>query len=563
MNKKRLFAAAATVAMLTGLVPAQSGFAEPAAEPTTPPPVNLALGKPYTLEYPYAPDPYFGTFEKSHADDTGKQLTDGEYGGTVFSNKAYVGQLWQGSRSVTIDLEAPSTIESIALNVLQDIPVGIFFPREVTFSISNNGQAWERLDAVPSSVSTTAKGPLTQKMQKNGIHKTARYVKLDIPVDSWLFMDEIEVVGTPGASGDPVVPSPQGPKGDRGYPSPQAAGMRNQVLIFTGEWQYQPSDWISFKKEDYKPYVSYVDAGMNRKDYMFDSFLFMPYAPLMDGANYGPTTGKPTNKSHFEKHLDRLFRSDYELGALNEAVKEAKAELPDRNYEAKVVIAIPYPRVDQSDFGDVDGDGISENMNVSQVGEEQALIAREKVVKWYVDEVYRRWNEAGYTDLKLAAFYWYNEFVAHQLSSLEPELIKRTADYVHAKGAKFQWIPYYFARGWNDWKDLGFDTALMQPNYMFHNTSEQRLDAIAQAAYDHGMGVEIEMSDAVLTNPALRDKYYAYLNKGKEHHYMNQSYNAFYQQVKTLLKAATSTDPAAREVYDQTYEYLKGTYKIR
>ncbi|WP_374016479.1 DUF4855 domain-containing protein [Paenibacillus thiaminolyticus] len=66
----------------------------------------------------------------------------------------------------------------------------------------------------------------------------------------------------------------------------------------------------------------------------------------------------------------------------------------------------------------------------------------------------------------------------------------------------------------------------MQPNYTFHNTNEDRLDAIAQAAYDHGMGGEIEMSDAVLTNEAVRGKYYAYLNKGVEHGYMN-SFKAF------------------------------------
>jgi hypothetical protein len=294
---------------------------------------------------------------------------------------------------------------------------------------------------------------------------------------------------------------------------------------------------------------------------MFDGFLFMPYAPLLDGANYGPTTGKPTNKGHFEKFLNRLFRDDYELGALNEAVKEAKAELPNRKYEAKVAITIPYPRLDQSDFGDVDGDGISENLNVKEVGEETALQNRLKVVKWYIDEVYKRWNAAGYSDLKLVSFYWYNEYIAHQLSALDDELVRQTGDYVRSKGAVFQWIPYYFARGWNDWKKNGFDSALMQPNYLFHaNAGVDRLDTIAQAAYDHGMGVEIELSDAVLTSEELRNRYYAYLDKGKEHHYMKQSYSAFYQQVKTLWRAAKSANPVEREVYDRTYEYIKGTY---
>jgi hypothetical protein len=553
---KRTTSFVIAAALAASLLPASVGIAKPKDDPK--PLVNLALGKSYTLKTPYQPDTLFSASENNYPDTNGSELTDGVYGGTTFSNPAFVGRQWQGSRIVTIDLGKDVTVEEIKLNVLQDLPVGIFFPEEVEFSISRNGKVWQNLGTVNSAISTTEKGPLTQVIAKSDIHTVARYVKLDISVESWLFMDEIEVWGTDDKSGRPLIPSPQGPKDDKGYPKPRdVGGIENEVLIYTGEWQYQPADWISFTKEDFKPYVSYVDQDMNRRDYMFDGFLFLPYAPLLDGANYGPTTGKPTNKTHFEKFLDRLFRDDYEFGALNEAVKEAKAELPNRRYEAKVTVAIPYPRIDQSDFGDVDGDGISENLNVAQVGEQQALENRKKVVKWFVDEVYRRWQQAGYSDLKLVSFYWYNEYVAHQLTALDHELIKWTGDYVRSKGAKLQWIPYYFARGWNDWKENGFDGALMQPNYMFHNTTVDRLDTIAQAAYDHGMGVEMELNDAVLTDATLRNKYYAYLDKGVEYKFMNQSYNAFYQQVKTLLKAATSTDPVAREVYDRTYAFIK------
>ncbi|PTQ57342.1 MAG: Glycerophosphoryl diester phosphodiesterase [Candidatus Carbobacillus altaicus] len=525
---------------------------------------NIALGKNYTIKTPYSADTYFGNIESYYPDDTGNKLTDGVYGGTDFLNNAFIGRLWQGSRTIILDLEQISTIHEISLNTLQDIAVGIYFPGSIAFSISHNGKAWENLAIVKTAVPTTEPGPLTQKFTVTDINKEARYVQLNVSVETWLFMDELEVWGTADTSGDHVRPSPNGPKGDRGYPikgSKQVGGINNMVLIYTGEWQYQPADWISFNKEDFKPYVSYVDENMVRQDYMFDGFLFLPYGPLLDGANYG-TVGKPTNKSHFEHFLDRLFRDDYELGALNEAVKEAKAVLPNRNYKAKVVIAIPYPRTDQSDFGDVDGDGISENLNVMQIGEEAALQNRMKVVKWYVDEVYRRWNEAAYDELELVGFYWYNEYVALQLSNREEELLQWTGDYVRSKGVKFQWIPYYFARGWNDWKRIGFDSALMQPNFMFHEGSTpERLNAIAEAARENGMGIEIEMNDSVLINQYFRDKYYAYLDKGKEFHYMVQSYSGFYQQVKTLLKAAKSSDPAAREVYDQTYKYLKGTYK--
>lgn len=524
--------------------------------------VNLALGKPYTLETPYPVDSHFKATEQAYSDENGSSLTDGVFGSTSFKDSAYVGRIWQASRTVTIDLGRKASVKEIRLSTLHDLGNGIFFPKGIEFSISVNGKAWRNLGEVENSQPTTTPGPLKQVYTMKDKGTQARYVKVEIPVVSWAFFDEIEVMGNWGSRGAKLIPTPPQPNPNKGYPSQgsaQAAGIKHEVLIYSGEWQYQPSDWISFTKEDFKPYVTYVDGEMKPKDYMFDGFLFIPYAPLLDGANYGPTTGKPTNKGHFVKFLDRLFRDDYELGALNEAVKEAKSTLPDRNYEAKVVITIPYPRLDQSDFGDVDGDGVSENLNVKEVGEQTALTNRLKVTKWYVDEVYKRWQEKGYSDLKLASFYWYNEYIAHQLSELDHELVKQTGEYVRSKGATFQWIPYYFARGWDDWKENGFDSALMQPNYLFHaNATVDRLDTIAQAAYENGLGVEIELSDAVLTNEALRGRYYEYLQKGEEFHYKQQSYSAFYQQVKTLWKAARSTNPVEREVYDRTYDYMKG-----
>lgn len=565
-KRSHVTAVVLALALAGGTIFSAAGTAaQPTAQAAQPPLENLALHKPYTFETPYPRDSHFGPMEDAHADEGGRQLTDGVFGGLAFSDKAYVGKLWQGYRTFKLDLGKPMTIQDIKVSVLQDVANGIYFPEEIAYSISENGKAWCYLGEVKSALPTTEKGPVKQTIAKTGVNTVARYVAIDIPVETWLFIDEIEVMGTRDRSGGKLKPN-KAPKPPQGYPragSRQAGGIRNEVLIYTGEWQYQPSDWISFTKEDFKPYVSYVNRDMKRKDFMFDGFLFLPYAPLMDGANYGPTAGKPTNKAHFEQFLDRLFRDGYELGALNEAVKEAKAELRNKRYEAKVVIAIPYPRTDQSDFGDVDGDGISENLNVKEVGEAEALKNRLKVTKWYVDEVYKRWRAKRYSDLELVAFYWYNEYIAHQLSALDHQLVKQTGDYVRSRGARFQWIPYYFARGWNDWKDYGFDTALMQPNYFFHaNAGRDRVSTIVQAAYANGMGVEIELSDEALTNESMRSRYYAYLDAGKEHRFMNRSLNAFYQQVKTLWKAARSDKPAEREIYDRTYQFIKGRYNI-
>ncbi len=531
--------------------------------------VNLALGKSYRVNTVYPPDEFYTKVHEVNYPDSGGELTDGQYGSLSFTDKAYVGYLHQAFRDITVGLESSVTVEEIAISVLQNVPVGIHFPREVEFYLSIDGEKWEFLGREKSGILPTEKGPIKQKISKKGIHKIARYVKIIVPVEGWLFADEVEVWGTNSQVGDKLIPNiknilPFGDKRLKGYPKPQSVGgIKNAVLIYTGDWEYDKpgENWISFTKEDFKPYVAYLNKDLKPVDIMFDTFLFLPYGKLLDGATFSPTGGKPSNKTHFEYFLNRLFREDRELGALNEAVKEIKEELNNekyKNYKAKVIIAIPYPRTDQSNFGDVDGSGVSLNLNVSQIGEEQALINRQKVVKWFIDEVYNRWEKAEYTELELVGFYWYAEFIGYYLSSLEAELIKWTSEYIHSKGGIFQWIPYYFARGWYKWKELGFDGVLMQPNYMWAETGKDRLDTILRAAYDYGMGIEMEMSDAVLTNEKMREKYYLYIDKAFEYKYARKAYTAFYQQVKTLLKAAMSSDPAAREVYDRTYNFLKG-----
>ncbi|UHA74945.1 DUF4855 domain-containing protein [Paenibacillus sp. 481] len=529
---------------------------------------NVAYGKSYTLETPYPLDKHFSLMEQKYADDGGRQLTDGVFGGLDYNDTAYVGRLRQAARIVTLDLGHGASIEQIKLSLLQDSGSGIYFPSYMDVSLSVNGQDWEQMERVTNQLPNTDKVKRKQVLTVSGKDTVAKYVKIVLPVEVFIFIDEIEVSGRNDMQGRVLVPSLVPEKPQLNYPAkgaPQVGGIHNEVLIFTGEWKYNPSDWISFTKEDFEPYVTYVTYGADHtervQDFMFDGFVFLPYDSLNDGTGYMPSARKPTSKQHFELFLNRLFREDKELGALNEAVKEAKRALPEKPYEAKVVLTIPHPRPDQNDFGDVDGDGISENLNPEQVGEAEALRNRYKVMKWYIDETLARWEQRGYSDLKLVSFYWHNESIPSFLAGNDQELLKLTGEYIRSKGLTLQWIPFYFASGWDNWKEYGFDAAFMQPNYMFGADAQtDRLDTIAQAARSAGMGVEIELEDKILENEALRQRYYAYLSKGAEHGYMH-SVGVYYQQVKTLMKAARSVDPIQREVYDRTYQYMKGIYK--
>jgi hypothetical protein len=532
--------------------------------------VDFAQGKPYKVVSAYPIDDYFRTLEQKYADHSGHSLTDGEYGGTRYPH--FVGMYSQGSRTITLDLQRIQPIEEIAVDVLQNQSAGIYFPRQIHFYLSNDKIHWQDLNVASSKLAPTIFGEYTQRIGKSGLHVQGRYVKMAIQMlgDS-LFLDEVEVWGKssdkinlspnqsmvisekPDSEGDLSQSTPSAAK--KGYPAPKL--FNSQVLIYTGSVLGQP-DWITFTKDDFKPYVSYLDKKGVRKDFLFDSFLFVPFAQLDDGVSFDPSIGKPSRRVHWEGYMERLFREGHELGALEEAVKEAKKELKNKTYKAKVFIGIPFPRTDQNDFGDVDGDGVSENLAVSQVGEERALENRAKVVEWFTDQVRKEWAQKKYPDLELTGFYWFSEYLAENKSIYDDELIRRTSRYLHASKEKFEWIPYYFSYGWDRWDRLGFDVAILQPNYMFHlETKEDRIDISAQAASDHGLGIEVELREEVLQDRHLRERFYTYLRKGKEYGY-DKSYRVFYQENKVLKKAYEDADPAIHELYDQTYHYIKG-----
>ncbi|RED75034.1 DUF4855 domain-containing protein [Cohnella phaseoli] len=172
---------------------------------------NLVLGHSYTLSRP----------PNANYPDSGNELTNGLFGGTDYGN----GQ-WQGhagsdypaerSRTITFDLGSNKSIGLIRAHFLQDTGPGIYFPQNAAFSVSTNGQTWSTLATVsPSSAPNTA---TAQFVRWNGITDGvpgkagadkvyARYVKVEFPVNVWVFLDEIEVLGVDGkAAGAAVLP---------------------------------------------------------------------------------------------------------------------------------------------------------------------------------------------------------------------------------------------------------------------------------------------------------------------------------------------------------------------
>lgn len=98
---------------------------------------NLAYGKPVT----YLIDPRPKYLELNR-----KALTDGLYGGTTYVEN-WVG--WEGTDGAfIIDLGAPTAIHSISTDFLRQLGAWILMPRQVRYSVSLDGSAYDEIATV-------------------------------------------------------------------------------------------------------------------------------------------------------------------------------------------------------------------------------------------------------------------------------------------------------------------------------------------------------------------------------------------------------------------------------
>jgi hypothetical protein len=541
--------------ILTALAVAPFSFADSSGTTTD---TNLAQGHSYEVTSTIVDSTFHGIETNSFPDD-GTKLTDGVIGPNSWTSRGvWVGYLRQDNRQIVVDLGQEQTVHKLDAWFLQDRASGIYYPQEVSFEISDNGVAWSKVGAVQSQTPISDPAKTVQDYSIDHLNYTARYVRYTFHIDIFAFLSELQVWGLPGQQPDAQHANPTPPNNPQqlNYPlagSKAAGGKKAEVLIPNG---YYPNSNIGvWKVDDFIPYVAYVDQNQQIQDYLFDSFQMDPYGSAPSGRQYGSNA----KKSDWQYYADQLFQTDLQLGALDQAVAKVREALPNRDYQARIVICIPFPGIN-SDWGD------NLDFNPANVGAVQSLVNRTKAVQWYVDYVKSKWEAAGYKNLALSGFYWNNESVVYQNSTNEEKIIKEASEIVHQAGPfTFDWIPYVQAAGFAKWQELGFDTAQMQPNYAFDaKLPPDRLENNAFLARKYGLGVEMEMHWYVTRTDSLGEKYrkvyYDYLDAAYKYHYQN-SFMTWYQNTDTLKVAARSANPDIREMYDQAYQFIKGTYK--
>ncbi len=335
-------------------------------------------------------------------------------------------------------------------------------------------------------------------------------------------------------------------------PTPEVMeGYENLVLTYT----HNPKrdDYGRHFPDDLKPYVAYLDKNGKAQDFFFDSYLFLPcmsYGPSSARLHYDSTN--PTKAIDWTNYVEDTFYQGANVDALEVAFGEAKKELNDSSRKAGVVLTILYPGVEAGNkFGSLGGKDLDFN-NIED---------RKYAIKWIIDEQLRLFNERGYEHLDLIGFYWLEEYVnSGAKGSVDKELFLYTSEYLHSKGLKFVWIPWFKATGYSYWKSLGIDAVTMQPNmYWQEKLDDKRVENCLNECVKFGMGLELEIDGKALNSGEYYNRYLDYLEGGIKFG-ADKSIKMYYQDGKTAVfySACYSNDERARSIYDLTYKYSKG-----
>lgn len=279
-----------------------------------------------------------------------------------------------------------------------------------------------------------------------------------------------------------------------GMPALTDYPVRDMALIYQGGTHRIP--WTADQLE---PYVTHRFAD-GTEDWLFDGFLFLEFK-TGKGRTFSPGYD-PLNarRTEWEWYLDRLFEPGKSLHALDSIIGVKKRQLGDPGFRHKVILTVFVAMPGQTDWGRLNGRNLSFNHMKDRVAAN----------RWFIDQLTGRFAAQGFKNIDLTGLYWIDE---DMISTADAP--KTIADYVHSKGLKFVWIPYFTARGHERWRQLGFDMVYHQPNHFFNRSiPDTRLDRAVQIADSTGMAMEFECDERALSQSRERmgSRMHAYID---------------------------------------------------
>lgn len=482
-------------------------------------------------------------------------LTDGIYSpDSNYKNKEWFHINRGEGRLITFKLPCLQAVDGFLLNTCRNDEVAVRTPTYVKIRVSADG---ENFQTVYDNGDTRSHVDRRNFQIKGDFEKTlALYVQLAIDVVHHVYIDEFEVFGctdtegakTPVSDGKPVFNEQPLPVEINRYPDEDILGAKNIALTYN----FRPiaEDKGLQTVENYLPLTAYMDVDGNIKDTFMDGFLFLPDVSM----DYTP---RGQFSDGWKEYMDSVFVKGKNLDALNCAAKKTGCALGNPDYKVKVYFTLLYTYTRHSEFGVVNGEKLIFDNPES----------RKKALKWLIDYMLEEYEKGGYTNTEVGGFYWFEEAL-NPTDRYEEEIIRDTCQYIHSKGYKCFWIPYFRALGYETWQSYGFDCACMQPNYMFdYDIPQSRLYETAAQAKRMGMCVELEVwkvqesGDGSIDAEGMENikRYIQYLEAGKETGYMDAPKMYYHGSAigSIIPKGHCSKNPAYREMYDKTYLFAK------
>lgn len=486
-----------------------------------------------------------------NTDPSSPVMTDGKY---AVTNQIHGGEYFKfnacGSRNIYFDLGYLSELSEVKASFLSFVPWGVYLPTDFSVSLSDDATNWYYVGSIDFSGGEDQKATVkTLKFEKK---YAARFVRFSFTTNGWMATDEIEVIGNKKVSSSAVRLKDSGitketiSRGAYVKPSENLlGGSRDICLMYYGQgFDYDETEML--------PYVAYLDTEGNIKDTMFDGYLFLLSRTFPSGV----AGHEGSIKSDWEWTLDRYFAKGLNFEALNNTVGKVNEALGTPDRKVNVFVSIYYLRPEVKSFGDVDGDGVSENMSV--------LEDRFKVIRWFMESFEKRFAEAGFENLNFGGYYWYHESIPGETEDADSRnYITGTAKIAHERGKQLFWIPYYGATGYTDWAKFDLDVACFQPNYAFHaDVLESRLNNAASTAKNLNMCIELEIDEKAFTVPVYFEKYMDYMKHSVSDGYVD-TIHMYYQGVSSIMNACNSQNPRLRLIYEYTYQLIKRTLQVK
>lgn len=515
---------------------------------------NLVQGMSYVIEtgepvkYSYADY----TADNIAFDDNLGQLTDGNTAAWTVGSAAANSSAWYRafrgqSRIITFDLGEQCAVSGIDAGFLHQRASRIYAPRYINVRLSENGVDYQLVKAYDNEY------PLySDNIERCSVEisfekiYSARYVQVEFSCDEFCYCDEIGVYGTRALSGKEEKVEPDEEESPSGYLK-SLDGITDIVKL------YNNGSAGSITEDELLPYVAYINTNGEIAGTMFGSVALVPDGEI------------DTVMSAWELYFENVFADGVNLSALNNVVGRVYSSLGIEE-SFKVFLTVPYPHADYDAFGDMDGDGVLELC--------QTLEERMAIIEWYVKKCIAEFKAKNYENIELAGFCWPRDKVDYYDSNHESELVKKVNELIVGKRLLTLFDSHYLASGFDQWEELGFCGAVMQPSFAsdaYGCFSMPMLSEFAVTAYGNRLGAEIETAEPDMFDGAeylsAGKNYESYLYYGYKQGYM-YGLNTYYQGVDRgayydFCYADINTPKGIylRRLYDLTYSYVRGTYK--